>query len=100
MNIEHPAKVPIDALRANVSVSFEESRAMPPQVYTSKEFNETELEQIFKKDWFCVGRASALAKPGDYVTCELAEQPVIVQCRMYADIVCLHYSMVVDLLKL
>jgi phenylpropionate dioxygenase-like ring-hydroxylating dioxygenase large terminal subunit len=78
MNIEHPAKVPIDALRANVSVSFEESRAMPPQVYTSKEFNETELEQIFKKDWFCVGRASALAKPGDYVTCELAEQPVIV----------------------
>ena len=48
MNIEHPAKVPIDVLRANVSVSFEESRAMPPQVYTSKEFNKTELEQIFK----------------------------------------------------
>ena len=41
MNIEHPAKVPIDAFRANVSVSFEESRAMPPQVYTSKEFNKT-----------------------------------------------------------
>jgi len=68
MNIEHPAKVPIDALRANVSVSFEESRAMPPQVYTSKEFNKTII--------------------------------LFVQCRMYADIVCLHYSMGVDLLKL
>ena len=63
MNIDHPAQVQIDALRANVSTSFEESRAMPPQVYTSQEFNKAELEQIFKKDWFCVGRASALAKP-------------------------------------
>ena len=33
MNIDHPAQVQIDALRANVSTSFEESRAMPPQVY-------------------------------------------------------------------
>ena len=78
MNIEHPAQVSIDALRANVSASFEEARAMPPQVYTSSEFNQAELEQIFKKDWFCVGRANVLANPGDYVTCELAEQPVIV----------------------
>jgi len=36
------------------------------------------LKNIFKKDWFCVGRASALAEPGDYVTCELADQPIIV----------------------
>lgn len=78
MNIEHSALVSIDALRTNVSVSFEEARAMPPQVYTSSEFNKAELEQIFKKDWFCVGRASTLKNPGDYVTCDLAEQPVIV----------------------
>ena len=25
-----------------------------------------------------MGRASALAEPGDYVTCELADQPIIV----------------------
>ena len=29
MNIEHPAQVSIDALRTNVSASFEEARAMP-----------------------------------------------------------------------
>ena len=72
------ASNPIDALRANVGMPFEEARAMPPSVYTSDEFIEAELENIFKKSWFCVGRASALAKVGDYVTCELAGQPIIV----------------------
>jgi len=51
---------------------------MPPDVYTSQAFLQQELEQIFAKDWFCVGRADALAKPGDYLTVELAGQPVIV----------------------
>lgn len=78
MNIANPIPNPIDALRANVSVPFNEARAMPPGVYTSEVFLEAELENIFKKDWFCVGRATALAAPGDYVTCELAAQPIIV----------------------
>ena len=69
---------PIESLRANVSLPFEQAHAMPPEVYTSESFLESELKNIFKKDWFCVGRASALAEPGDYVTCELADQPIIV----------------------
>jgi phenylpropionate dioxygenase-like ring-hydroxylating dioxygenase large terminal subunit len=67
-----------EELLENVSVAFESARAMPPSVYTSEAFLEQELSQIFAKDWFCVGRADALAKPGDYVTLELAEQPIIV----------------------
>ncbi len=78
MNIANPIPNPIEALRASASVPFEQSRAMPPSVYTSEAFVEAELENIFKRSWFCVGRATALAKPGDYVTCELAGQPVIV----------------------
>jgi phenylpropionate dioxygenase-like ring-hydroxylating dioxygenase large terminal subunit len=78
MTIAKPVPNPIDALRANVTVPFEEAVAMPPSVYTSNDFNDAELENIFKKDWFCVGRASALSSSGDYVTCELAGQPVIV----------------------
>mgnify|MGYP000903162768 CR=1 FL=1 len=66
------------ALAQNVAVPFERARAMPPDVYTSQAFLQQELEQIFAKDWFCVGRADALAKPGDYLTVELAGQPVIV----------------------
>ena len=68
----------VDELRENVSVPFERARAMPPAVYTSEAFMERELSDIFAKDWFCVGRASALAETGDYVTLELAGQPIIV----------------------
>jgi len=66
------------ALAANVAAPFEQARAMPPDVYTSDAFLAQELEHIFRKDWFCVGRADALPKPGDYLTVELAGQPVIV----------------------
>ncbi|MEO0911332.1 MAG: aromatic ring-hydroxylating dioxygenase subunit alpha, partial [Pseudomonadota bacterium] len=65
-------------LRANVAVPFEQAKAMPPSVYTSPEFLSRELKDIFSKDWFCVGRASALSSPGDYVTMDLADQPIIV----------------------
>jgi len=51
---------------------------MPPSVYTSKDFLNRELDNIFSKDWFCVGRASALNSTGDYVTLDLAGQPIIV----------------------
>jgi len=69
---------PVAELVANVSKSFAEARAMPPAVYTSEEFLKRELEDVFAKDWICVGRSSSLANAGDYVTYELAGQPIFV----------------------
>lgn len=69
---------PIAALRQNAAQPFEQAHAMPKSVYTSDEFLEQELEQIFKKDWFCAGRASSLSNSGDYTTLELAGQPIMV----------------------
>jgi phenylpropionate dioxygenase-like ring-hydroxylating dioxygenase large terminal subunit len=68
----------IDKLRDNVGVPFTQARAMPPEVYTTEAFLKHELSDIFSQDWFCVGRASALGNPGDYVTQELAGQPIVV----------------------
>nr|WP_309501486.1 Rieske 2Fe-2S domain-containing protein [uncultured Roseovarius sp.] len=68
----------IEELRDNVATPFEQARAMPPSVYTSEDFLARELKDIFAQDWFCVGRASALAGAGDYVTLDLAGQPIIV----------------------
>ena len=65
-------------LVANTSTPFAQARAMPPSVYTAPEFLERELKDVFARDWFAVGRASSLAKPGDYVTLELAGQPIFV----------------------
>ena len=69
---------PVLELAKNVSAPFEEAHAMPTSVYTSEEFLERELSDVFSKDWFCVGRASALENVGDYLTLELANQPIIV----------------------
>ena len=68
----------IEQLKANVAVPFNEARAMPKAVYTSQEFVAAEEENIFRKEWFCVGHASSLANPGDYVTLELSHQPIMV----------------------
>ncbi len=65
-------------LKANVAAPFNQAHAMPKSVYTSEDFATKEVEQIFSKEWFCVGRASSLSKPGDYVTLELANQPIMV----------------------
>lgn len=68
----------VSALKEAVSLPFERARAMPKEVYTSDAFTQEELTHIFRKDWYCVGRADALADVGDFVTCELAGQPIVV----------------------
>ena len=65
-------------LGRNVAQPFERAEAMPPSVYTSEDFMEQEIAGVFAKEWYCVGRADALSEPGDYITAELARQPVVV----------------------
>jgi phenylpropionate dioxygenase-like ring-hydroxylating dioxygenase large terminal subunit len=69
---------PAEELQANVSVPFAQARAMPKSVYTSPEFLALEQERIFRRDWLCAGRAEALPEPGDYMTMQIAGEPVIV----------------------
>ncbi|MGX0902188.1 phenylpropionate dioxygenase-like ring-hydroxylating dioxygenase large terminal subunit [Roseovarius sp. MBR-79] len=68
----------LQGLRAAAGVPFEEARAMPPEVYVSPDFTALELAHVFARDWYCVGRVDGLAQPGDYLTCDLAGQPVLV----------------------
>lgn len=72
------AASPLDALRANVAVPFEQARAMPKSVYTSPEFAALEETHIFAREWLCAGRAETLRNPGDYLTMRIAGEPVIV----------------------
>jgi phenylpropionate dioxygenase-like ring-hydroxylating dioxygenase large terminal subunit len=51
---------------------------MPPGVYTSEDFLQRELDAIFAREWVCLGRADALAAPGDYLTYDLAGEPLFV----------------------
>ena len=85
----------VSELKENVSAPFEQAKAMPPSVYTSAEFLEREIKDVFSKDWFCVGRASSLTEPGDYLTLTLAKQPIVVMRDKEGNLramsnVCLH----------
>ena len=95
MNIADISSDPATQLQQTAARPFDQARAMPPGVYTSEAFLAREIDGIFRQEWYCVGRSSALAKPGDYVTVDLAGQPVIVvrgrdgELRAMAN-VCLH----------
>ena len=69
---------PVQRLLETARRPFEDAVAMPPEVYTSPAFLERELGAIFGREWMCVGRASALGAAGDYLTYELAGQPILV----------------------
>lgn len=94
--IEPPSSTdPIEALKAGAARPFEDARAMPPAVYTSPDVLAREEERIFARQWICLGRASALAHPGDYLTDEIAGQPILVLRDRDGEIrglsnVCLH----------
>lgn len=78
MNIHRSFVDPVAELSASVARPFADARAMPKSVYTSESFVQIELEEIFAKDWVCVGRADMLKEPGDYVTAEIAGRPIMV----------------------
>jgi phenylpropionate dioxygenase-like ring-hydroxylating dioxygenase large terminal subunit len=68
---------------------------MPPRVYTSDAFLALEQREIFRKEWLCVGRASTLSNPGDYLTAQIDGQPIVVLRDEYGGLrglsnVCLH----------
>lgn len=78
MNRREPIDDPVSELKEMTSLPFEQAHAMPKSIYTSDDFLAQEIEQVFAKEWVCVGRASALPDAGDYLTYELAGQPIMV----------------------
>jgi phenylpropionate dioxygenase-like ring-hydroxylating dioxygenase large terminal subunit len=78
MTSHDPKLSPLQELRANVAQPFNRAFAMPKSVYTSPEFLALEQQHLFAHDWLCAGRADSLPEPGDYLTMEIAGEPVIV----------------------
>ena len=51
---------------------------MPPVIYTSDEFLEFEKRTLFDREWLCVGVAGRIPAAGDYFTCVVNDEPIIV----------------------
>lgn len=54
------------------------AKGMPGAFYTSDEFLAVEEEEIFRKEWVCLGHAGEIPEPGDYFTTELVGEPLLV----------------------
>ena len=54
------------------------ARTLPGRYYSSPEIHAEERERIFARRWVCVGRATELAQPGDYMLRAIAGESIIV----------------------
>ncbi|MCO7642837.1 Rieske 2Fe-2S domain-containing protein [Pseudomonas sp. S 311-6] len=63
---------------SEIARSIENGWQMPARVYADPRLYEIEQEMIFKKSWQYVGRESSLTKPGDFITSQLGEVPILV----------------------
>jgi phenylpropionate dioxygenase-like ring-hydroxylating dioxygenase large terminal subunit len=59
------------------SVEPGDALGLPPACYTSPEFYEFEKEAVFRRSWVCVGRADQVPKAGDYLSIEIAGEPLV-----------------------
>ena len=82
------------------NVDAGQARSLPSEYYASEAFLELEQEEIFRKEWICLGRVEEVPKPGDYFTTELIDEPLIVtrgqdkKVRVLSN-VCRHRSSVI-----
>jgi choline monooxygenase len=90
-----PASRALQALHETAARPFDDARGMPPEIYTSPDVLALEQQHLFRAEWVCVGRASAIAELGAYLTYEIAGQPIIIlrdragAVRAFSN-VCLH----------
>jgi phenylpropionate dioxygenase-like ring-hydroxylating dioxygenase large terminal subunit len=67
-----------EALAAARALPREQARTMPAGYYTSPEFLAIEKEELFRRQWACVGHVGEIPRPGDYFATELVGEPLIV----------------------
>ena len=79
----------------NASREFEQALSLPPAIYHDEDILALEERELFRKGWICAGRTAEIPKPGDYLTLDITDQPVIVVRQKDGSVqaypnVCLH----------
>jgi choline monooxygenase len=60
------------------SADLATASTMPSRWYVNPDFLELEKRAIFWKTWQPVGRADMVARPGDFFTCEVVGEPLVI----------------------
>jgi choline monooxygenase len=88
----------MQSLAMSASKPLGEATAMHPGLYRSEDVLALEHEEIFAKEWLCLGRTSDIPNAGDYLTFAIGDQPVVAfrtsdgTIKTHAN-VCLHRMM-------
>ncbi|MFK7746662.1 MAG: aromatic ring-hydroxylating dioxygenase subunit alpha [Roseobacter sp.] len=53
-------------------------RSLPGRCYTDPALFEYECANVLSQGWHCVGREDELAEPGDYLTLQLLDEPLLI----------------------
>lgn len=71
------AGIPLAHFNATLS-PLADAATLHPRAYTSTEFYNHEVANIFMKEWLCVGRSDLIGKVGDYISFDIAGEPIVV----------------------
>lgn len=76
-----PVAEPLDALcaalRDAARATPDSAKALPAGCYTAPAFLALEREHIFAREWLPLAHVSQLARPGDFVTVNVLDEPLI-----------------------
>ena len=53
---------------------------LPSRCYTDARFLELERDRVFGRTWQLVGRRESAAAPGQFLTAEIAGEPILIAC--------------------
>ena len=60
------------------NLPLDQASTIPSSWYTDKDFYELELKTVFSRSWQLAGRLDQVAEPGQYVTSDIAGEPVVI----------------------
>jgi phenylpropionate dioxygenase-like ring-hydroxylating dioxygenase large terminal subunit len=66
-----------EALKRCERLAYDEAWSMPKAYYTDPAVLELERTHLFGAEWVCIGRVEEVAEPGDYMTFQLCDEPLI-----------------------
>ena len=75
MSISCP--IPLDEFTASTT-ACDRTVALPPGCFWDPEFYRFELEAVWGRDWFCIGRVTDIPDAGDYYTITVGNEPLLV----------------------
>ena len=65
------------ALKQSEQQTYDQAWSMPTSYYTDPAVLAVEREHLYGREWICIGRSDELPNPGDYMSFQLCDEPLV-----------------------